>query len=92
MDDAIDRYLITAGPDVARRFVDALERSYAHLSRHPGTGSPRYAHALDLPGLRTWPVTRFPYLIFYFDLTTEVRVGRVLHQALDLTSLLEGDV
>ncbi|WP_335622249.1 hypothetical protein [Acidovorax carolinensis] len=39
-------------------FIDALEQAYAHISLHPATGSPRYAHALSFPGLRSWPLAR----------------------------------
>jgi toxin ParE1/3/4 len=32
--------------------IDALEQAYIHISRHLATGSPRYAHEPNLPGLR----------------------------------------
>ena len=47
--------------------MDDLERSLFHISRHPGTGSNRYAHELNLPGLKSWPLTRYPYLVFYVE-------------------------
>ena len=47
-------------------------------------GSPRYAHELNLPGLRFWPLTRFPYLVFYFEHDNYVDVWRVLHQQRDI--------
>ena len=65
-------------------FIDALEQAYAHISRHPATGSPRYAHALDLPGLRCWPLTRYPYLVFYIERAECIDVWRVLHGQRDL--------
>ena len=49
------------------KIKDELEKAFAHLSRQPASGSPRYAHKLDLPGLRSWPLTRFPYLVFYIN-------------------------
>lgn len=51
-DDAIRYYLREAGPDVALGFIDGLEQAYTHLGRQLGTGSLRYAHELNLPGLR----------------------------------------
>jgi toxin ParE1/3/4 len=52
---------------VALGFIDALEQAYTHIGRHPATGSPRYAHELNLPGLRAWPLTRYPHIVFYVE-------------------------
>ncbi|WP_310449038.1 type II toxin-antitoxin system RelE/ParE family toxin [Sulfuritalea sp.] len=68
----------------ALSFIDALERAYTHIGRHPASGSPRYAHELNLPGLRFWPLTRFPHLVFYFEHTDHVEVWRVLHGQRDI--------
>ena len=84
VDDAIDYYLGEDAIDSARNFVDELEKAYAHISRHAAAGSPRYAHELNLPGLRFWPVTRFPYLVFYFERDDVVDVWRVLHAQRDI--------
>lgn len=85
----IDHYLATAGADVALAFIDALEQALSHISVHPGTGSPRYGHRLDLPGLRAWPTGRFPYLVFYFDAGPEVEIWHVLHGAMDIPEWLD---
>jgi toxin ParE1/3/4 len=84
--EAVGHYLEEAGPEVALDFVDQLERAYRHLGRHPGTGSPRYAHELNLPGLRSWPITRFPHLVMYVEQVDHVDVWRVLHGARDIPS------
>ena len=39
---------------------------------------------LNLPGLRTWPLTKYPYLIFYIELDQQIDVWRVLHMATDI--------
>ena len=88
VDKAIAYYLEEAEPSVALDFVDQLERAYSHLARHPATGSPRYAHELNLPGLRSWPVTRYPYLVFYAEHADHVDVWRVLHGARDMPAWL----
>ena len=44
VDDAIAHYLEEASSSVALGFIDALERGYTHIGRHPGTGSPRHGH------------------------------------------------
>ena len=65
-------------------FVDALQRAYSHIARHPATGSPRYAHQLDLSGLRSWPMKRYPYLVFYVERDDHVDVWRVLRGERDI--------
>lgn len=67
VDEALAFYLQEAGHQVALGFVDALEKAYAYLGRNAATGSPRYAHELNLPGLRMWPLTRYPYMVFYVE-------------------------
>jgi toxin ParE1/3/4 len=86
----IDHYLAVAGREAALRFVDALESALLHLSRHPSTGSPKYAIELNMPGLRSWPLSRFRYLVFYVDKPQELDVWRVLHDMLDLPEWPEG--
>ena len=85
---AVGRYLAEAGETVALGFIDALERAYLHLSRHPATGSPRHAHELNLPGLRTWPLKRYPYLVFYVERDDHLDVWRVLHGERDIPAWL----
>ena len=85
--DAIDHYLIES-PDLARRFVDAAEQAFRHIQRHPGTGSTRYAHELNLPGLRCWPLRRFPYLVFYRETADAIDLWRVPHARCDIPDWL----
>lgn len=89
IDEAIDHYRQAAGAAVARGFVDALERGFGRISRHPATGSPRYAHELDLPGLRSWRLARYPYLVFYVEREDHVDVWRVLHAASDVPAWMQ---
>ena len=79
VDEAIDHYLSESAEQAALGFIDALERAYAHIARHPATGSPRYAHELNIPGLRSWPLTRYPYLVFFVEREDHIDVWRVLH-------------
>jgi toxin ParE1/3/4 len=89
IDDAIAWYLAESAPQAALGFIDALEQAYAHISRHPATGSARYAHALDLPGLRCWPLTRYPHLVFYIERAACIDVWRVLHGQRDIPAWLQ---
>jgi toxin ParE1/3/4 len=84
IDSAIDHYLAEAGEKVALGFIDALGQAFQHIARHPATGSPRYAHELDLPALRSWPLKRYPYLIFYVERDDHIDVWRILHGERDI--------
>ena len=84
VDEAIAHYVGEGAAHAALGFIDALERAYTHIDRHPATGSPRYAHELNLPGLRAWPLTRYPYLVFYVELPEHIDVWRVLHGQRDV--------
>lgn len=87
--EAIDHYLGEGAAKAALDFVDALEKAYAHISRQPASGSPRHAHELNLPGLRSWPLTRFPYLVFYFERDDCVDVWRVLQAQRDIPAWID---
>jgi hypothetical protein len=54
IEEAIAHYLAEDSEQAAMGFVDALEQAFAHIGRHPATGSPRYAHELNLAALRCW--------------------------------------
>ena len=86
VDEAIDDYAEEAGVDVALRFIDALKKAYRAISSRPAIGSPRYAHELELPGLRSRKIARFPYLIFYLERDDHIGVWRVLHAQRDIPS------
>ena len=87
VDEAIGRYLSEAGEQVA--FVDALERAYRHISRHPASGSTRYSVELSLPDLRAWPLRRFPHVVFYVETNECLDVWRVLHGARDIPAWMQ---
>lgn len=82
--EAINHYQKQGASDAAGGFIDGLEAAFAHLSRFPGSGSPRYGLELNLPGLRSWPIAGYPYLIFYLETETHIDVWRVLHAELDI--------
>ena len=54
-----------------------------------GTGSNRYAHELNLPGLKFWPLTRYPYLVFYVERPDRIDVWRVLHGQRDIPAWMQ---
>ncbi len=89
VDDAIDHLLSEGSIQATEAFVEDLERALTHLARHPRTGSPRFAHELRLPGLRAWPLARFPYQVFYVDHSDRLDVWRVLHTSRDVPAWLQ---
>ena len=89
VDEAIAYYLTEASDRVALGFIDALERAYQHISRHPTSGSSRYAVELNLPGLLAWPLRRFPHIVFYVDTKEHIDVWRVLHSARDIPAWMQ---
>ncbi len=84
VDEAVDHYLNNGADQAALGFIEALEQAYAHIGRHPASGSPRYAHELNLPALRFWPLPRYPHLVFYIERTDCIDVWRVLHGQRDI--------
>ena len=89
VEDAIAHYLDEGSASAALGFIDALERAFTRIGRHPAIGSPRYAHELSLPGLRAWPLTRHPYLVFYVERPDRIDVWRVLHGRRDIPAWMQ---
>lgn len=89
IDGAIAYYLSEGAEPAALGFIDALEQAYAHIARHPATGSPRYAHELNLPGLRFWQLAHYPHLVFYVERPEHIDVWRVLHGQRDIPAWMQ---
>ena len=89
VNEAIAYYLNEGAEQAAFEFVDALEQAFVHISHHPATGSPRYAHELNLPGLRSWPLKHFPHLVFYIERPDHIDVWRVLHGQRDIPAWMQ---
>lgn len=89
VEDAIAYYLKEDAQQAALAFVDALEDAYGILGRQPAIGTSRYAIELEMPGLRSWTLPRFPYVIFYIEREDHIDVWRVLHGRRDIPTLIE---
>ncbi|UCV18160.1 type II toxin-antitoxin system RelE/ParE family toxin [Ferribacterium limneticum] len=89
IDETLAYYLNEGSENAALGFIDTLEQAYAHISRHPATGSSHYAHELNLPGLRFWPLKRYPHLVFYVEHETHIDVWRVLNARRDIPAWLQ---
>ena len=86
---ALDWYAEEA-PHMVAPLVNALEKAVKRIERNPGVGSPRYAHELNIPHLRFWQLTRFPYALFYIEHGSHLDVIRVIHMSRDIPGTLQG--
>jgi len=77
-------------PDVALRFVDAVEATVRRIAKNPALGRARDFERSELTGLRYFAVKGFTkHLVFYRPLASGIEVVRVLHGARDLGALFE---
>lgn len=90
VEGAVQWYAEQEGERTANEFLDALAAAYTHIARHPRTGSPRWALVLNMAGLRSWTLDRYPWLVFYVQRGDHIEVLRVLHAARDITAALAG--
>jgi toxin ParE1/3/4 len=88
VDEAIAYHIGERAEQAALGFIDSLERADALIARRPAAGSARYALELGLPGLRFWPLGRYPYLVFYVERDDRIDVWRVLHGQRDIPALM----
>ena len=88
VDEALAFYDAEA-PHVTAAFIDALEAAVRSIRQTPGQSSPRWAHELDWPELRSLTVAEFPWSVFFLDQPKQLAILRVLHHSRDLAALLE---
>ena len=89
IEEAVAYYRRENADKAALRFIDAVEQAYSHISRAPASGSPRYGHELGLPGLRSWPLPRYPHLVFYVERNDHIDIWRVLHGQRDIPAWMQ---
>jgi len=87
-DGVVDYDLEQSRAKLATRFSAALKSAFERIGRNPGMGSRLVGDYCGLPGLRTWPIPDFPYLVCYFDMPDYIDVWRILHGARDLDAVL----
>lgn len=88
VESAADWYTDEGGSALGLRFLAELDATYQRIAGQPGIGSPRWGEALSLPDLRVWPLTRFPYQVFYLQRAQHIEIWRVLHGARDVPGAL----
>ena len=77
-------------PEVANRFVEAVDKTVEKILRTPNAGAPKQLFNPLLAGLRSWPVEDFEDIrVYYLTEKDEVRIVRVLHGKRDIQRILE---
>tara|TARA_R110002096_G_scaffold201341_1_gene385778 strand:+ start:864 stop:1190 length:327 start_codon:yes stop_codon:yes gene_type:complete len=90
---AVEFYLAEAGVSAAEGFIDAVELAFRQISDFPESGSARYAQELLIPGLRSWTMAGYPWLVFYMAGEARTEVWRVLYAHRDIPAgMLEPDI
>ena len=85
-------YRAQAGSKVAVRLVAASNAALDQIELEPGIGSPVLGKILDIPGLRTWRVKKFPLLWCYFERDDHLDVVRLLGERQDIAAILGDDI
>ena len=76
----------------AKRFEEAAAVVFAELLEMPELGASREWLSHRLPGLRMWPIPRFPnHLVFYRPTAAGIEIVRVLHAARDIDVLFTSE-
>lgn len=84
VEQIIDYYLAEDAAKAAGGFVAEFRRAPARIAANPAMGSPAFALELQIPGLRSWLLRRFPHLVFYLERPSFIDVWRVLHAQRDI--------
>lgn len=84
-------YRKEGGARLAVKLAKATNEALDQVEREPGMGSPRLGKLLDIAGLRTWRVEKFPLLWCYFERGDHLDVVRLLGERQDITAILGGE-
>ena len=82
----VDWYRDKAGPELAERYVNAVEATLNRLTKMPGLGRLRFRDRPELTGIRSCRVQK-PYhrhLLFYRYDEQTLMADRIIHGARDL--------
>lgn len=87
--EVIDDYLFQRGGWPAKeQFLKAFREATMQIGLYPQTGSPRHGIILGIQGLRSWRITKFPYLLCYVEREEFIDLWRVLDGRRHLEVLL----
>jgi toxin ParE1/3/4 len=84
-------YRREASTRIAEEMVVASRQALDQIEQNPGTGSPRIGQELGIPGLRSWRVSGFPLIWFYFEREDHLDVVRLLGERQDILAILSSN-
>ena len=87
--DAVDYYRENAGTPIAESFSLAVDEALEQVGQHPNIGSPRTAIELDIEGIKSWSLKRFPHQIYDKVFIDHIELCRVLHPKRDITQAMQ---
>jgi len=77
-----------AGQTTVAKLAGAIDDALQLLQREPGIGSTRIGEFLNIPGLRSWRLTDFPLVWFYFERDDSLDVVRLLGERQNIIAIL----
>ena len=89
--DAIDFYNDALAYQASTRFLDAIEKALRFILAFPKAGSSRLGEMVGLKQFKTWPLTKFPFLVVYFVDNQEIDFVRLIHQKRDFSEPLRAE-
>ena len=79
-------------PEVASRFLDAIEAAIARIGEMPAIGAPQRFETPALAVVRAWPVPGFEDIrLYYLEAAGVLLIIRVLHDKRDVRRILQGE-
>jgi toxin ParE1/3/4 len=86
-------YLVTLGlPEIAVRFKECARKTAKAIAEHPRAGPPYRLRNSELENLRSWPVSEFEEMRFYYLVEEDVvRIIRILHVKRNVRKILESE-
>jgi toxin ParE1/3/4 len=82
---AVIQFIAADNPDAAERFLTSVTSEYRRLGDAPEIGRSRDDLA---PGVRSFPLAKYNYLVFYRTAPDGVVILRFLHSARDIEPLI----
>lgn len=81
-------YAEQGGAALGEEMFDTALEALEPIQRMPGLGSPRLGLLCEIPGLRSWRITRFPMQWLYFEVADHLDVVRLLGDRQDIVAVL----
>ena len=73
---------------VAEKMIAASRKALGQIEHNPGMGSHRIGELLGIPDLKSWRMTGFPLVWFYFERDDFLDVVRLLGERQDIMAIL----